>query len=122
MVAILAVHPQEAILQATACKEIFKLPLDIARQGLPLCFELGAKRWVVGIHELIEQRLLWLSTLVGRRQSRCGHPGQRHDPILNTVYSYSMQIDQVFGKCPKVKKVEQLFIEEGRRPWSDPSF
>lgn len=41
MLAAFAANTQEPMLQPTACEEIFELPLDIARQGLSLCFELG---------------------------------------------------------------------------------
>ena len=59
MLAIFAAHPQESVVKPTAFEEIVELlrgglPLNEGRQRLPLSFELGTKRGVMGFDELIE--------------------------------------------------------------------
>ena len=76
MLAVFTAHAQKAVLKTTTEEEVLKLLPDIGRQSAPLRVELGTKFGVMGLHELIEQSLLWPMTLVARRSRGFGHPGQ----------------------------------------------
>ncbi|GLQ31534.1 hypothetical protein GCM10007876_20130 [Litoribrevibacter albus] len=73
MTAITA-HPQESMLQSPTAQKLFKFPAYILRQRPALTRHPLSKRWIVLLHEFVEQRLLGpvaLVTLRMRFRMRC---------------------------------------------------
>jgi hypothetical protein len=61
--AALALHPQKAVFEAAALEVSLELLLHKVRQRAFGLGHQGAERGVVALHQLVEQRALWLMAL-----------------------------------------------------------